>query len=243
MHRAAKAPYRRRPVSSTLGTRMQPDLIREIAQSIVQEQFLLNWKLYAMMLCIAVVGGAAGYWSAPYIKKRAETAALKADLDEILRQLAETTKTTETIRAAIAQGDWAQREWRSTRRLKLEALLTSVYSLDLWLDSQQGRWMNGTDPKDDQRPMDTMKLLGALYFPDLKPDIDEVWLAHQQAFVYIVQVGSKAGIARLGSNAGGYAAALEEFKTGWAPHVRRTREAIARLEASASKLMPEIAGA
>lgn len=222
---------------------MQPDLVREVAEAIVQQQLLLNWKFYALMLCVGLVGGSAGYWIAPYLKKRAETFATKADMAEVLRQLSETTRTTEQVRLAIAHSDWAQREWRTTRRVKLEELLGAAYSLDQWLNSQQERWMNGKQPTDETRPMERLQLLATLYFPDLKDEVHAVWMAHQNALMHIVQVGSKAGQARLITNADAYGAALEEFKSGWSALYTHSRSAIQSLENAASKLMPSITGA
>lgn len=222
---------------------MQTELVREIAEAIVQQQLLLNWRFYALVLSLSLVGGAAGYWLAPYLRKRAETFATKADMQEILRQLAETTRTSEEIRAAIAQEDWAQREWRSIRRLKLEELLAAAYSLDQWLDTQQAKWLHGEAAKDDGRPMDKMKLNAALYFPDLSSEVNAVWMAHQRAFMFIVEIGGKGGAARLAQDAAAYGKALGEFKGGWEPHYAAARLALDTLERAASQLMPEIAGA
>lgn len=219
---------------------MQTDLVREVAEAIVQQQLLLNWKFYVVLLCVGLVGGSAGYWIAPYLKKRAETLATKADMAEVLRQLSETTRTTEQVRLAVAHSDWAQREWRTTRRLKLEELLATAYSLDQWLNSQQERWMHGKQPTDETRPMDRLQLLATLYFPDLKVEADAVRTSHQNAYKYIVQVGSNAGKARLAANVDAYSTALDQFNNGWLPHYSQARAAIESLENSASKLMPSI---
>lgn len=222
---------------------MQQDLIREIAEAVVRDQLIANWRFYAVLVCVAVVGGAAGNWIIPYLRKRAETSALKADMDEVLRQLRETTRTTEQIRVAINQADWAQREWRTIRRVKLEEILGAAYSLDQWLDLQQDRWLHGHELKTDSVPMDRLKIIGALYFPELKAEVSSVWLAHQRAFMFILQVGSGGATARRSNDADGYGKALAEFKAGWAPHYTAARLAIDALETAASKLMAEVAGA
>jgi len=109
---------------------MQPDLIREIAEQIVREQFLLNWKVYALICGLGLVAGAAGYWLAPYLKKRAELYATKADMHEVLKQLEETTKVTEQVRVTVSHADWVTREWRTVRRIKLEELINLSSAVD-----------------------------------------------------------------------------------------------------------------
>lgn len=222
---------------------MQPDLIREIADAIVRDQLFSNWRFYAVLLGIGIIGGAVGNWIAPYVKKRAETSALKADMDEVLRQLRETTRTTEQIRVAVNQADWAHREWRTVRRVKLEELLSTAYSLDQWLTSQQDRWLHGSELKADSAPLDRLKVIAALYFPELKGEVSAVWMAHQKAFSFIVQVGGGGAVARLTNDVAGYGKALADFKAAWVPHYTAARQAIDSLETAASELMEKVAAA
>lgn len=147
----------------SLGAQMQADLVREIAESIVRDGLLLNWRFYFLVSAIGSIAGMAGYWLAPYLKRRAETYATKADMDEVLRQVTLTTRATEEVRSAVAQADWVSREWQTTRRLKLEELMSSVYQLDQWLDLQQSKWLHAEKADVDGKPMDSKAPCHALF--------------------------------------------------------------------------------
>lgn len=221
---------------------MQADLVREIAQSIVRDQLLLNWRFYFLIGAIGGLGAMAGYWIAPYLKRRAELFATKADMGEVLRQITLTTRATEEVRSAVSQADWASREWQSIRRLKLEDLLASAYALDQWLDMQQSKWLHAEKIDVDGNPMDRIKLLAALYFPDLKPEADAVWNAHQAAFMYILEMSNEPRNARISNDSAAYASGLARFKDGWASKYTATRVAVAALEVKASNAMAAFAG-
>jgi len=221
---------------------MQPDLIREIAEAIVRDQLLLNWRFYALICGLCLLASAAGFWLASYFKKRGETFATKADMQEILRQVSETTRVTEEVRSTISQADWTAREWRTTRRLKLEELLASAYSLDLWLDLQRSKWVFNEVVKSDEAPMERLNLLATLYFPELRAEAKAVWLAHQNALIFILNSSSRTTASRASKDTNAHEVALTEFKDGWQPLYLSARLAIDALERKASTLMAEIAG-
>lgn len=221
---------------------MQPDLIREIAESIVRDQILLNWHFYALISGLSFVAGAAGHFLASYFKKRGETLATRADMQEILQQVSETTRATEEVRSTISQADWAAREWRTTRRLKLEELLSSAYSLDQWLDLQRSRWMFGEAPATDTAPMERIKLLATLYFPEIQAEAAAVCCAHQGAFLFILEFGKRTDATRNGMDINAHRAVLNEFMEGWKPLYESSCLAIVALENKASSLMTEVAG-
>lgn len=110
---------------------MNETLIREIADSIIRTQLLENWQLYAILGCLVFLTSVAGNWVGSYIKKRAETYATKADLQEVLEQIRATTNATEQVRVSVSHADWVSKEWKTIRRLKLEELLLTVYSLGI----------------------------------------------------------------------------------------------------------------
>lgn len=222
---------------------MQLDLIREITEAIVREQIILNWRFYALIGGLCFLASVAGHWLASYLKRRGETFATKADMQEILRQLSETTRVTEEVRSVISQADWAAREWRTTRRLKLEELLSSAYSLDQWLDLQRSKWVYDEAVTADEAPMERMKLLAMLYFPELQAEATAVWIAHQNAFTFILGIGKRTHASRNTKDVNAHQIALNEFAEGWKPLYQSARIAIAALESKASKLMAEVAGA
>ena len=222
---------------------MQPDILREIVETIIRDQLLLNWRFYALIGGLTFLATAVGHWLSSYLKKRGETLATKADMQEILRQVSETTRVTEEVRSTVSQADWAAREWRTTRRIKLEELLSVAYSLNQWLDVHRSKWLYAKEVATDEAPMERMKLLATLYFPELKAEATAVWLAHQQAMLFILESSSRTCASRDAKDVAGYEVALDEFLQGWKPLDERARIALTLLEEKASSLMAEVAGA
>jgi hypothetical protein len=222
---------------------MQTDLVHELSRAIFREQVLLNWRFYAVLLLVLFIACFAANWLGSYFQTRAKTFATKADMDEILRQVAATTRATEEVRSAISQADWVAREWRTTRRIKLEELMATAYSLEHWLDLQREKWLHGEAVDVDNAPMHRLKLLGALFFPELKAEVITVWLAHQTALAFIFKIGRMATDSGASTSEAAHEAAVEEFLRGWEPLFSTAVEKIIELETKASSLMVEIAKA
>jgi|WetSurMetagenome_2_1015567.scaffolds.fasta_scaffold140177_2 hypothetical protein len=222
---------------------MQNDLIREIANAIVSESLLKNWHFWIMMLLISVVSTAIGGFLLSYSKRRGEALATKADLADILRQLEQTTRVSEEVKANVSHSNWVQREWLSIRRLKLEELLSTAYALDQWLELQKQRWVFGETSAGDETPPQKLRSIGTLYFPEMKDETQGVWQAFVNCQLFILKVGRPAAIAKLQLNVVAQKAALEAFSQGWSEHYVPTRSALAALEKRAAQLMQEIAAA
>ena len=171
---------------------MQEQLIREIALQIVREQFFENWMLYALVAALALLSSVAGAFLVNYVRKRAETYATKADLDEVLRQIRKTTEVTEEVRTSISHADWVTREWKSIRRTKLEELLEQTYATEHWLDQQRGMWMFQKEDKSLPSPADKVSQLTTLYFPELAEESRLLALAQREAFSWIIDTAQKS---------------------------------------------------
>jgi len=220
---------------------MNAELVREIAERIVRNEILLNWHFYLLIIALGAIGSAAGAWLSSYMKKRAETYATKADMQEVLAQVAATTRATEEVRTAISHSDWMNREWKAIRRVKLEELLSAVYSLDRWLDEQQSRWIYQTVGDYQLAPLNTINVLGSLYFPSLTAEIRAVVFTHQAALSTVLDTGRKTSAAQ--QDVVRYKAALAEHVVLWGPLYLAAQLAIAALESRAVAVMHEIAGA
>lgn len=106
--------------------------IKELALQIVQQQPSV-WYFYAVVIALNVVLGAICVYLIKYVGKRGEQAAIKADFNEILRQIKKTTEVSEQVRSAVSHADWVDREWKTIRRIKLEELVNSADSVKDWL--------------------------------------------------------------------------------------------------------------
>jgi hypothetical protein len=231
------------------------ELVREIAEQIVQEQLLLNWRFYGLLAAIALVVHVLGNFVSSYARKRGETLATKSDMQEILNQLKTTTQATEEIKASVSHSDWVSREWKQVRRLKLEELMSTAYSLDKWLDQNRDKWILQREVEPEHDPVDRVTMLGALYFPELKAEVQAVTTTHRGALSAILRASPKVRAAEADWKAKAanvdeaakakavYQAALDEFAGKWMAVYQPAIAATAALAAKAAKLMQEIGGA
>lgn len=222
---------------------MQNELIREIANAIISDSLLKNWLFWITMLLISVVSTVIGGFLLSYSKRRGEALATKADLANVLRQLEQTTRVSEEVKATVSHSSWAQREWLTIRRLKLEELLSTAYALDQWLEVQKQRWVLGEASGGDETLPQRLQSIGTLYFPEMNAETQAVWQAFANAQLFILKLGTPAVIAKHQNNAAAHKAALEAFSQGWMAHYGPTRYALAALEKCAAQQMREIAAA
>ncbi|PKO25268.1 MAG: hypothetical protein CVU35_04970 [Betaproteobacteria bacterium HGW-Betaproteobacteria-8] len=168
---------------------MSETLIREIAEQILREEILLNWQFYLLVLAMMLIGTIASTFLASYIRKRAESYATKADLEQLILQLRATTEAAEEIKTAISHSDWSIREWKTLRRVKLEELVESVYAVRPWLKKEINACIFD-DPMDSEEnsPMWKIELISHLYFPELTGEINTLkqtyWIAAYGGFVF-----------------------------------------------------------
>lgn len=219
---------------------MSEALIREIANQILRETLIQNWLTYAILAALLVISGAVSAYGANYLRKRAETYATKADFDELLRQLRATTAAAESVRFAIAKADWAEREWQTLRRVKLEELLTAMHTATHHLDTEMNaRFFDGATPT-EASPIWKVEALSSLYFPELLTEANGFshMLAQYRSWVIDVQ-------AQL-SSAGNDASRRQAVFDVRLPEMRNLQPKLLSsaqsLTVSASKLMKVVAG-
>lgn len=146
---------------------MSPDHFEVLARAIAEKQFIPEWHFYVLQLLIAVVAGAIGALGSAYLKRRGETLATKADLDELLKQLRETTRVAEEVKASVQAQYDETFGVRTTRRDRLEQMAHAVFELEQCLrEIYKGAWQGKYDPVTP--PESKIRVLQALYFPDLK---------------------------------------------------------------------------
>lgn len=150
---------------------MDASTVAAIAQKIVEDQFLLNWKFYLIQLGIVLLAVAAANFLSAYFKGRGASLATKADFDELLRQLRATTETTESIRRTISHEDWSIREFKMLRRSKLEELMLALYDAHHWLAKERNASLYAEPANETADPMNRVKVIAGLYFPELHVEI------------------------------------------------------------------------
>jgi len=149
--------------------------LKEIALYIVQ-QGLSDWRVYAVFFLLNLVSGAIGAYLSSYIGERGKIAAIKADFDEIIRQLKKTTKISEQIRSAVSHADWAMREWKTIRRTKLEELVNHAMSVKDWSKNMLSEYGNIVENKGGifpDFPADKSLTICVLYFSDTQTQLTQ----------------------------------------------------------------------
>lgn len=219
---------------------MSEALVREIANQILREGLVENWLTYAILLALLVISGAASAYGAIYLRKRAETYATKADFDELLRQLRATTAAAESVRLEIEKADWAEREWQTLRRVKLEELLTAMHAATHHLDAEQNARLFDEGMPTDASPIWKVQALSSLYFPELLAEASAFSLMYSQYRSWAIDV--QAQLSSAGNDPGKRQAVfnvrLPETKE-WHPKLLAASQLVTN---SASKLMKVVAG-
>ncbi len=210
---------------------MNESLIREVANQVVQQSLLQNWRLYVVLLALALLAICANALLRRYFEKRGELLATNADLQEILRQLKSTTEVAEQVRAAVSHADWAAREWKTIRRIKLEELVEVSLSLEAWLDEQRSAWFfPGEKACGGRSPTDRVSMLSALYFPELAQVSTSLENAEHRAYAWIVNVAARAMQIPDIQTRGNY---YEQVRPEWEPLYKEVRVAVKKTKTEA----------
>jgi hypothetical protein len=219
---------------------MSESLVREIVDQVLREALLQNWRAYAVLIALLFLTSVAGAFVSTYIRRRAETYATKADLSQLITQLKATTAAAEEVKSAIAHTDWANREWRTLRRVKLEELLTTVHFARHWLDVDLNARFFGEKPNVDPSPTWKLEVLGSLYLPELQVETSTLGLAYSKYNLWMIDVQqalSEAG-TDLAKRKAVFAARLPELAT----HQTSLFASISAMNRKAAQLMKEIVG-
>jgi hypothetical protein len=140
-------------------------IVRYVMQETWNNQLLIG-------LIIAIVAFIGSYLGS-YLKKKGENFATKEDFNEILNQLKTQVTATEQIKSKISHINWANQEWKTLRKVKLEELLSTVYESHEWISKETSyRVFNGPN-ESITNPFMKLRTIALLYFPkELGKEID-----------------------------------------------------------------------
>lgn len=178
---------KRRLIQGVRHKRTDKELVVEIAKQVAQEQILFQWPLYVVILALSLIVGFGSAYIGGYARKRGENFATKSDFDEILVQLEAQTKSTEQIKIELSHTDWAARELRVLRRVKLEELLQAIHELQEWQSNEMSRLVYSSGKESSSSPAASIERLSGLYFPDLKEEILPLLQLHREAVVEMLK--------------------------------------------------------
>lgn len=214
---------------------MSETLLREIAQSILSEQLKSNIYLYLLMLALSIISCYIAAYLGSYAKKRGENYATKADFDEILRQLKVTTEVAEAVKVKVSHADWATRELKTLKRLKLEELMQSVHETEEWLSSFNSHYIFKSADKPKASPIATVERLTGLYFPELDTEINSYLQDCRAAVVEVLDAGQS--ILYAASNVAMEKQVRSDFNAVWQTSYKARIKKISDLEKRAREIM------
>lgn len=210
---------------------MTAEQIAELAKQISSGMVWAQWPTYLLIALIAFVLFYFNRRLASYASKTGEIAAITGQFEALTKQLKANTHTVEIVKAEIAHGDWATREWKTLRRLKLEELLQAMLEQNNWSDVYGSELIFGDSIKAGPPPVNNVELIGLLYFPELDNEIFAYCQAHQKLKIltldYSAKIGgeiSKTAIAKLHDDVGAFTNALDAKKILVEEYIRLSKE-------------------
>jgi hypothetical protein len=221
---------------------MDQETIQKLAAEIVRYLPSYPWGLLAVQVVLTLLAAAAGAFFGEYFKTRGKNFATKADFDSLLEQLRANTELVEGIKAEVGQKDWAKREYRNVRRIKLEELLVKKGDCDAYLDRLRAKTIEA-EYLNDRQPDSDLRMLAALYFPELHDAVgscvkvfrEELSLGHE-AFAELMVAKQITGELDLPTHHGITTKYVENLKPIW----DASNTADQHLKTAAAKLLREI---
>jgi len=167
-------------------------LARAIASEIVNQTIWENYRFYLLVIAISLVSGALVAFTAPYLKRRGETFATKADFDEIIRQLKDTTTLTESIKSYIKAKFDEEHSVRALTREKFEALFEQTFELELWLEHARSQALVCNIPDVNGSPMAKIEMYQAVYFKEIEVEVHVLNIAVLEMIRWILKLAKDA---------------------------------------------------
>jgi hypothetical protein len=125
----------------------QTEAINQAVNSAVNASIRSLWWWQLIGFTLSVIASVIVAYLVAYAKKKGENYATKEDFNELLRQVKETTKTTEEIKAEISGGLWVdQQRWQMRKDLYLgllENLKKSCKGLGEVIEAEEGSFQGG----------------------------------------------------------------------------------------------------
>jgi hypothetical protein len=146
---------------------MNTDLAKQIAEVIVSEAIIENWKFYVLVILLTGISSFFASYFGGYLSKKGQNLATKKDFNDLKAQLKETTETTEQIRNDIEHQVWRKQQIEALRRKKLEEFLMLIYVVHDQLSREMENKYLGTTYEVDAHASNKAIMIRRLYFPEL----------------------------------------------------------------------------
>lgn len=167
---------------------LSPDQVRQIATDAVSGRALDDPWFYLAVLCTTAVASALGSFISSYFKKRGEAFATKADFDELLEQLKQSTHLAEKIKADIQSRHGEAASVRALLRDRTESLVMATFDLELWLEQARSKAIEGQSFEVSASPLSKISALRDIYFPEILVEYRDFYHRHNVYVQWILSV-------------------------------------------------------
>jgi hypothetical protein len=157
-------------------------ILERLANDVATHAIFSSWAIYAIIAFLSILGTVFASYFGARATKSAEIAATKENLDEIKRQLKETTAASKSVEVALSHSDWVRKEENTLKREKLEKLITAAFAIASWSKEEASSALVG-NAMDTKAPIDEFDMLSQLYFPELKTQTQEVEKRYRSSMV------------------------------------------------------------
>jgi hypothetical protein len=219
---------------------MDPDTVQKIAAEVAKHiSHQHDWWLWLIQILLVALSAGIGAYFSEYLKTKGKNLATRQDFEDLKAQLRENTELVENIKADVGQRDWAAREWKNTRRIKLEELLTKMHDCDAFADRFRSQSIDGVS-NTERDPVGEMETLGVLYFPELKAEVHEYAAAHRQHKLAGSTLAN--GLIQDKDVSHKRQAHYDAYMSGYQDRLAATSLAQSKLNAAARRLLVQIVG-
>lgn len=174
-----------------------PTLV-DVARLIAEGKVADNYQFFIILIALGILAALVLWFVAPYLGERGKLLALAEKLQDRLDEIRQTTEVAENVRTRIAHSDWTVKEYRTLLRNKLEQLMTAAYKTKTASQADADfQHENANFKLVSNEPSVEMRLLSAMYFQKLKPEVDEFLVAHTNFAMWLIEARSKLRQANL----------------------------------------------
>jgi hypothetical protein len=127
---------------------------------------------WIFLILVLVISG-VGSFLAKYLETKGQNLATREDFESLRRQLTESTRVVEGIKAEFARTDWASKEWTALRIRKIEEMMSLYSTLTSHIDAS---FLNAymREPLPEWRHAEKATVIAELYLPELLADATEL---------------------------------------------------------------------
>lgn len=171
---------------------MSEELITKLINEAISQSLVGNYKFYLLFAAITFLSASASYFVSSYLKQRGQNFATKADFNQIVEQLRETTTVTESIKSDITSKLHEESNLKSLLREKVEHIFDETFRLELWLEQSRSNALRGNLPDTNASPIAKIEMYQAIYFKELNVALLNLQSSYYPMIEFILKTASKS---------------------------------------------------